>query len=190
MSVIVLAFTTLDGIVEDPDGAAGTPRGGWMFSHGREVVAGDKFRLGRTLDEGVLLLGRRTWQHFAQLWPNRDDEFAARMNAAAKLVASGTLDDADVTTWNNSRLLHGDLVEVVKQERRDVIVAGSLGVVERLAAADLVDEYRLVTFPVLLGAGRRLFPAEGPQRELECLQAEADGPIVRSRFRRRAEAFA
>lgn len=79
MSVIVIEFITLDGIVSDPDGSAGTPLGGWAFRHGPEAVAGDKFRLGRTLDEGVLLLGRATWQLFSRLWPGRDDPFAARM---------------------------------------------------------------------------------------------------------------
>ncbi|MFI2206630.1 dihydrofolate reductase family protein [Streptomyces sp. NPDC020192] len=186
MSVIVIAFTTLDGVVEDPDGSAGTPPGGWMFRYGREVVTGDKFRLGSVLDDGVLLLGRRTWQRFAQLWPHRDGEFAARMNAVPKLVASRTLTGADTTAWANSRVLEGDLIEAVKRERRDVVVAGSFDVVDQLAAADLVDEYRLLTFPILLGTGRRLFPEDGPRLELECLATELDGPIVRTRHGRAA----
>lgn len=186
MSVIVIAFTTLDWVVEDPDGSDHTPGGGWMFRHGREAVAGDRFRLGSTLDEAVLLLGRGTWQLFSQLWPNRDGEFAARMNAASKIVASRTLSDADTQAWANSRVLQGDLIETIKHERRDVVILGSFDVVNQLAAADLVDEYRLLTFPVLLGSGRRLFPADGPTRELECTEAELDGPLVRTRYRRSA----
>ncbi|MEV4561923.1 dihydrofolate reductase family protein [Kitasatospora sp. NPDC049285] len=182
MSVIVIAYTTLDGVVTDPDGSAGTPLGGWMFRYGPEAVTGDKFRLGRTLDEGVLLLGRGTWQHFSQLWPTRDDAFSLRMNAAAKLVASRTLPDA--SGWANSRLLEGDLIDAVKREERDVIVTGSLDIVEQLMAADLVDEYRLITFPAVLGAGRRLFPAEGPHLDLERTIAEPVGAALYTVHRR------
>jgi dihydrofolate reductase len=182
VSVIVIEFTTLDGIVSDPDGSAGTPLGGWAFRHGPAAVAGDKFRLGRTLDDGVLLLGRTTWELFARLWPGRDDPFAARMNAVPKLVASRTLTDVDA--WANSRVLAGDLVDAVRGEARDVVVTGSLSVVSRLMAADLVDEYRLLTFPTVLGAGRRLFPADGPGLELECLAAEPVGAAVFTRHRR------
>src|SRR5690242_6400326 len=98
MSVIVVELITLDGIVSDPDGSQGTPLGGWMFRHGREAVGTeDRFRLGSALDEGVLLLGRVTWQLFARIWPGREDPFAARMNAAAKLVASHTMTDAETS---------------------------------------------------------------------------------------------
>ncbi|MGW0086036.1 dihydrofolate reductase family protein [Streptomyces sp. NPDC003393] len=186
MSVIVIEFITLDGIVSDPDGSAGTPWGGWAVRHGPEAVAGDKFRLGRTLDEGVLLLGRATWQLFSRLWPGHDDPFAARMNAVPKLVVSRTLPDTGTSAWANSQLLDGDLVDAVKRERRDVVVTGSLSVVDRLRAADLVDEYRLLTFPTVLGTGRRLFPADGPHAELECLSAEQVGAAVLTRHRRAA----
>src|SRR6266498_623100 len=118
MSVIVIQFITLDGIVSDPDGSAGTPTGGWAFRHGPQTVAGDKFRLGRVLDDGVLLLGRTTWQLFSRLWPTRDDPFSARMNAVPKLVVSRTL--TDVSAWANSRLVDGDVVDAVGREQRDV----------------------------------------------------------------------
>ncbi|SOD86032.1 dihydrofolate reductase family protein [Streptomyces sp. Ag109_G2-15] len=182
MSVIVIEFITLDGVVSDPDGSAGTPYGGWAFRHGPEAVAGDKFRLGGVLDEGVMLLGRTTWELFARLWPGRDDPFAARLNAVPKLVASRTA--PDVSAWSHSRLLEGDLPEAVRAERRDVIVTGSLAVVHALRAADLVDEYRLMTFPVVLGEGRRLFPAGGPPADLECLSAERVGAAVLTRYGR------
>jgi dihydrofolate reductase len=182
MSVTVIEFTTLDGVVTDPDGSAGTPLGGWAFRYGPEAVAGDKFRLGATLDDGVMLLGRATWQLFAKLWPHRDDPFSTRMNAVPKLVASRTL--TDTSAWQNSRLLDGDLTEVVRREPRDVVVTGSLSVVRALAAADLVDEYRLLTFPTILGTGERLFPEGGPHADLECLSAERVGPAILSRYRR------
>ncbi|GGV08284.1 riboflavin biosynthesis protein RibD [Streptomyces litmocidini] len=186
MSVIVIEFITLDGVVADPDGSAGTPLGGWAFRYGPEAVAGDKFRLGRALDDGVLLLGRTTWQLFSQLWPGRDDPFAARMNAVPKLVASRTLPHDATSAWANSQVLDGDLVDAVKHERRDVIVTGSLSIVDRLMAADMVDEYRLLTFPTVLGTGRRLFPADGPHAGLECLAVEQVGAAVLTRYRRTA----
>ncbi|MFJ9706142.1 dihydrofolate reductase family protein [Streptomyces sp. NPDC101234] len=182
MSVVVIQFTTLDGIVSDPDGSEGTPYGGWLFRFGREEIAGDRFRLGSVLDEGVVLLGRSTWEAFSQLWPGRDDPFSARLNAAPKLVASRTL--SDVSAWANSRLVDGDLLDAVKAEQRDVVVMGSIGVVHALAAADLVDEYRLVTFPTVLGTGRPLFPAGSPSVELECVSAERSGATVLTRYLR------
>src|SRR4051812_18607587 len=160
MSVIVVEFITLDGVVDDPDGSAGTAAGGWAFRHGPEAVAGDKFRLGSLLDTGTLLLGRTTWELFAKLWPGRTGEFPDRLNAARKLVASRTL--TDVTAWHNSSLLRGDLVEAVKREERDLIVIGSIGIARELAGHDLVDEYRLLVFPSLAGRGRRLFDGAAP----------------------------
>lgn len=182
MSVIVIEFITLDGIVSDPDGSGGTPTGAWAFRHGPETVAGDKFRLGSTLDEGVMVLGRRTWQLFSRLWPGRDDPFSARMNAVPKLVSSRTL--TDTSAWVNSQVIDGDLIDTVKRERRDVIITGSLSVVRALMAGDLIDEYRLLTFPTILGTGERLFPAGGPPSYLECLSAEQAGAAVLSRYGR------
>ena len=184
MSVIAIQFITLDGIVSDPDGRAGTPTGGWAFRHGPETVAGDKFQLGSTLDQGVMVLGRTTWQLFSQLWPRRDDPFSARMNAVPKLVASRTL--TDVSAWTNSRVIDGDLIDAVKGERRDVIVTGSLSVVRALMAADLIDEYRLLTFPTILGVGERLFPTASKPIYLECLSAEQAGAAVLARYQRAA----
>ncbi|MFJ5234699.1 dihydrofolate reductase family protein [Kitasatospora sp. NPDC088391] len=180
MSVIVIGFTTLDGRTADPDGSDGTAPGGWMFRYGPEHVVGDKFRLGGLLRDGVLLLGRRTWQHFGELWPTREDEFSQRMNAADKLVATRTLTDA--SGWANSRLLEGDLLAAVRTETRDVVVTGSVGVVHQLVGADLVDEYRLVTVPVLLGTGSRLFPEGAATGGFRCAQAEPVGPHLYSRY--------
>jgi dihydrofolate reductase len=184
MSVIVIQFITLDGIVSDPDGSDDTPAGGWAFRHGPGTVAGDKFQLGRTLDDGVLLLGRRTWQLFSRLWPPRDDPFSARMNAVPKLVATRSL--TDTSSWANSRVIDGDLIDVVKREQRDVIITGSQSIVHALMADDLIDEYRLLTFPTILRAGDRLFPAGGPPEYLECLSAEQAGAAVLTRYGRAA----
>jgi dihydrofolate reductase len=184
VSVIVIQFITLDGIVSDPDGSGGTAAGGWAFRHGPETVAGDKFQLGSTLDDGVMLLGRTTWQLFSRLWPGRDDPFSARMNAVPKLVASRTL--ADASAWVNSQVIDGDLCDTVRRERRDVIIAGSLSVVRALMAEDLVDEYRLLTFPTILGTGERLFPAGGLPAYLECLSAEPVGAAVLTRYGKEA----
>jgi len=180
VSVIVIEFMTLDGIVSDPDGSGGTPAGGWAFRHGPETVAGDKFRMGATLDNGVLLLGRETWQLFSRLWPGRTDPFSARMNAVPKLVASRTL--TDTSAWGNSQVIKTDLVDAVRHEPRDIIVTGSLSVVRALMTADLIDEYRLLIFPTVLGAGERLFPAGGPPVYLECLSAEQSGAAVLTRY--------
>jgi dihydrofolate reductase len=180
VSVIVIQFITLDGIVSDPDGSGGTPAGGWAFRHGPETVAGDKFRLGRTMDDGVMLLGRQTWQLFSRLWPGRDDPFAARMNAVPKLVASRTL--SDTSAWANSRVIDGDLIDAVKREQRDVIITGSLSIVRALTAADLIDEYRLLTFPTVIGTGERLFPGGGAPAYLQCLLAEQAGAAVLARY--------
>jgi dihydrofolate reductase len=184
VSVIIIEFITLDGIVSDPDGSGGTPAGGWAFRHGPETVAGDKFRLGSTLDEGVLLLGRATWQLFSRIWPGRDDPFSARMNAVPKLVATRTL--ADTSAWANSQVIAGDLTAAVKREPRDVIITGSLSVVHALMAEDLIDEYRLLILPTILGAGERLFPADSPPVYLERLSAEQAGAAVLARYGRAA----
>jgi dihydrofolate reductase len=181
MSVIVVEFLTLDGVVEDPDGSGGTATGGWAFRHGPEAVAGDKFRLGALLDTGTLLLGRTTWELFAKLWPGRSGEFPDRLNAAAKLVASRTLDD--VSAWQNSSLLQGDLLDEVTRHERDLIVIGSVGIARTLGHHDLVDEYRLLVFPTLAGAGRRLFDDLAAPADLRLVSATQVGPAVLSTYR-------
>jgi dihydrofolate reductase len=182
MSVIVIEFMTLDGRTSDPDGRGGTPAGGWAFRHGPQTVAGDKFRLGRAMDDGVMLLGRRTWQLFAQLWPTRDDPFSTRMNAMPKLVASRTLTDA--SAWANSKIIDDAPVAAVKSEERDMIVAGSISIVHTLMSHDLIDEYRLLIFPTVLGTGDQLFPTGRPPLHLECLSAEPVGAAILARYAR------
>jgi dihydrofolate reductase len=182
-TVIVIEFVTLDGIVEDPDGSQSTPGGGWAFRHGPDAVAGDKFKLGPSLERGVLVLGRATWELFARIWPSRTDEFATMMNRIPKHVASRSL--GDVSAWGNSALIDGDLVPAVQQlaRDRDVIVAGSVSLAHQLAAHDLVDEYRLLVFPTVLGRGRRLFPDDTKPVNLDLESAEPSGPTVLLRYR-------
>ncbi|MDQ1633030.1 MAG: hypothetical protein QOC80_3002, partial [Frankiaceae bacterium] len=148
-NVIVIQFVTLDGVVEDPDGRGGTTFGGWAFRFGAEAVAGDKFRLGPILTTGVLLFGRRTWEHFSRLWPTRTDQFSTAMNQIPKMVV--TRGPLDVSGWSNSIVLEGDLVDSVARlsQDRDVVVIGSISVVHELAAAGAVDQYRLLTFPTV-----------------------------------------
>src|SRR3978361_1547773 len=107
--IIVTQFITLDGVVEDPDGSGGTPFGGGAFRHGREAVSGDKFAYGPILQTGVFLFGRRTWEYFSTLWPGRDDPFAEALNAASKAVV--TRSAVDLTKWQNSRVVSGDVLE-------------------------------------------------------------------------------
>jgi dihydrofolate reductase len=181
MGVIVIEFITLDGITSDPDGSGHTTTGGWAFRHGPETVAGDKFKLGSVLDNGILLLGRSTWQLFSRIWPGRDDPFSRRMNAVPKLVASRTLSDA--SAWANSAVVE-DAVDAVKHASGDVVIAGSLSIVHALMAEDLIDEYRLLTFPTIVGSGEPLFPAGMPPAYLECLSAEQSGAAVLARYAR------
>jgi dihydrofolate reductase len=160
--VIVIQFATLDGVVSDPDGRWGSGHGGWAFRYGQGPVAGDKFRLGDRMEQGVQLYGRRTWEHFSQLWPSRDNEYAKVMNSVPKRVATRT--GIDTTAWSNSAAIVGDPIAWTADERtrRNVIVIGSLSLVHALAAADLVDEYRLITFPTAVGDGDGLFAAGTP----------------------------
>lgn len=175
--VIVIQFISIDGVVEDPDGSDGTAFGGWAMRHGPQGVAGDKFRLGPILTEGTLLFGRKTWDHFRMLWPARDDDFSRAMNAARKaVVTSREIDPAD---WANSRRVTEPLPEWARAHRpsTDLVVIGSGSIVQQLADADLIDEYRLLTFPDTLGEGRRLFPAPV---QLELISAHQVGPATLS----------
>lgn len=177
--VVVVEFVSLDGVMEDPSGSEGSPQGGWAFRYGPEAVTGDPFGLGELLDTGALLLGRGTWQQFAGIWPGRDDPFSAKLNAMPKLVASRSLEDA--SGWQNSTVLRGDLateVEKRKQEQ-DIVVMGSASVVRTLMAHDLVDEYRLLVFPLVLGAGTRLFSEGAAPADLALVSAQARGVTAR-----------
>jgi dihydrofolate reductase len=176
--VIVIQFATLDGVVSDPDGRWGKGHGGWAFRYGLGPVSDDKFRLGVRMEQGVQLYGRRTWEHFARLWRGRDGDYARLMNAVPKRVATRV--GIDATAWSNSAAIDGDPLAWVKNERtrRDVVVIGSLRLVHALAAADLIDEYRIITFPVVVGAGDHLFAPGAPADFRYTLAEPADPAAV------------
>ncbi|HKF78924.1 MAG TPA: dihydrofolate reductase family protein [Candidatus Dormibacteraeota bacterium] len=178
--IVVSEFVTLDGVMEDPGGAEGFDRGGWAlrFERGPE---GDRFKLDETLTAAALLLGRRTYEGFAQAWPSRTDEagFADRMNSMPKFVVSSTLQAAE---WNNSTVIRGDVAGEVSRLRQqidgDILVAGSGRLVNALMQADLVDELRLMVFPVVLGSGRRLFSDAERATSLRLVESRSVGDGV------------
>ncbi|HVI17034.1 MAG TPA: dihydrofolate reductase family protein [Gaiellales bacterium] len=178
--LIVSEFVTLDGVMEDPGGAEGFDRGGWAFKFERGPD-GDAFKTDEVFGSEALLLGRRTYEGFAAAWPDRTDEagFADRMNSMAKYVVSGTLEQAD---WNNTTVIGGDLAESVRdlksQDGGDILVAGSGRLVAGLVEHDLVDEYRLMVFPTILGRGRRLFPESDATADLELVQARPSADVT------------
>ena len=182
--VIVVEFVTLDGVVEDPDGSGGMEGGGWAFHAGPEIFAGDKFELGPIMQTGAMLLGRSTWEMFAARWPSRTGDFPDAMNAMAKVVVSSQPVDLDL--WKNSAMLEGELVAGTQAlaAERDVVVVGSVSVAHQLAAADAVDEYRLLVVPIAVGAGTPMFA--GPTK-LRLLSAEPSGAAAALRYGRSSE---
>jgi dihydrofolate reductase len=155
--IVVTEFVSLDGVVEAPGGGEDFKHGGWSFEFDRGDE-GDKFKLDETLSSEALLLGRVTYDGFAASWPSRDGEFADKFNSMPKYVVSSTLEKPE---WNNTTVLKGDVPEHVaklKQEHDgNVVVHGSPRLVQSLLEHDLVDELRLMVFPVVLGSGKRLF---------------------------------
>ena len=161
--LVVSQFITLDGVIEDPGGSEGFERGGWAFQFERGPE-GDKFKLDELLASDVLLLGRVTYEGFAAAWPSRTGDFAEKFNTMRKYVVSTTLDEPG---WNNSTVIKANVVEEVAKLKDepggDILVNGSVRLVRTLLDHDLVDELRLMVFPVVLGAGKRLFgDAAGP----------------------------
>jgi dihydrofolate reductase len=157
--IVVTEFVSLDGVMEDPGGAEGFRHGGWTFEVERGEE-GDKLKLDEVLEAEAQLLGRVTYEGFAAAWPSITDEagFADKMNGMPKYVVSSTLQEAD---WNNSTVLRGDVVGEVAKLKEEVdgvmLVGGSAMLVQTLMENDLVDEIRLMVYPVVLGTGKRLF---------------------------------
>ena len=176
--IIVTEFASLDGVVEDPGGAEGFKYAGWSFEVSRGAE-GDKFKLDETLATEALLLGRVTYEGFAAAWPSRDGEFADRFNTMPKYVVSSTLKNPE---WNNSTVLDGDVAEEVatlKQKLEgDIVVHGSVQLVQALLEHDLVDELRLMVFPVVLGTGKRLFGETSDKKPLRLVDSKVVGDGV------------
>jgi len=176
--LVVTEFITVDGVVEDPGGAEMSKYGGWalQFDRGPE---GDKFKLDEIMTADVLLLGRVTYEGFAAAWPSRTGEFSDKMNNMPKVVVSATLSDA---AWNNSRLVRDSIVEEVSQLRAmpggDILVAGSIQLVSTLLQHNLVDELRLMVFPVILGGGKRLFNDGNVRHALRLVESKPVGSGV------------
>ena len=176
--IVVTEFVSLDGVVEDPGGAEDFKHGGWSFEFSRGEE-GDKFKLDEALEAEALLLGRVTYEGFAAAWPSRDGEFADKFNNMPKYVVSSTLEDPE---WNNSTVLKGDLAKAVsklKQEQDgDIVVHGSPSLVQSLLENDLVDELRLMVFPVVLGSGKRLFGETSDKKGLRLADSKTVGDGV------------
>jgi dihydrofolate reductase len=172
--IVVTEFISLDGVVEAPGGGEEFRHGGWSFEVERGAE-GDQFKLDETMGSAALLLGRRTYEGFASAWPSREGEFADKFNSMPKYVVSSTLQDPE---WTNTTVLAGDLAEEVGRLKReqdgDVVVHGSPQLVQALLERDLVDEVRLMVFPVVLGSGKRLFGETSDKKRLQL----ADSKIV------------
>ncbi len=173
--IVVSEFITLDGVMEDPGGAEKFERGGWAFQFDRGPE-GDKFKVDELFASDATLLGRVTYQGFAAAWPSRTGEFADKMNGMRKYVVSTTLEHTD---WNNSTLIKSNIVEEISRLKampgQDILVAGSGQLVKTLMKHDLVDEYRLMVFPVILGKGKRLFNEDSSQHALRLVEARPVG---------------
>jgi dihydrofolate reductase len=175
--IVVTEFVSLDGVMEDPGGSESFEHGGWTFEIG-QGDEGMKFKLDETMASDALLLGRVTYEGFAAAWPSRDGEFADKFNGMPKYVVSSTLTDPE---WTNSHVLEGDLVSAVTRLKGDVggdiVVHGSARLAQGLLENDLVDELRLMVFPVVLGSGKRLFDA-GSKKGLELVETRTTGTGV------------
>jgi dihydrofolate reductase len=165
--IVVTEFVSLDGVMEAPGGGEDYKHGGWTFeiSRGEE---GDKFKLDETMASEALLLGRLTYEGFAAAWPSREGEFADKFNSMPKYVVSSTLKDPD---WSNTKVLDGELADDVaklkEQHDGDIVVHGSAQLVQALLENDLVDELRLMVFPVVLGTGKTLFGETSDKKTLQ-----------------------
>ena len=180
---MVSEFISVDGVMEDPGGSEHTKLGGWVFQFNRGED-GDRFKLDEVKSAEGLLLGRKTYEGFAAAWPSRTDDqgFATKMNSMPKYVVSSKLTNP---TWNNTTVLKGDAVESVsklkERECGELLVNGSCQLVHALIEAGLVDEMRLMVFPIVLGMGKRLFsdsPHAWPFRLLESRAVGQDGVLV------------
>jgi dihydrofolate reductase len=173
--IVISENVTLDGVVQDPAGDEGFKRGGWVGRiMDREELA--KVTLDEALGTEALLLGRRSYEWLAARWPSRSGELADRLNSLPKYVVSATLKDPD---WNNSTVLNGDVVDEVSKLKHElngeIVIAGSFQLLRTLMEHDLVDELRLKIFPVVLGAGERLFGETSDKKPLRLVGTQTLG---------------
>jgi dihydrofolate reductase len=176
--IFVTEFVSLDGVMEDPGGAEGYRHGGWSFAFDRGDD-GDRYKLQETMESDALLLGRRTFEGFAAAWPERDGPFAEKFNSMPKYVVSKTLTDP---AWSNSTVLAGDPVEEVRALKDGFAgtlqIAGSAQLAQAMIDADLVDELRLMIFPVLLGEGKRLWASVADKKTFVLADSKVVGEGV------------
>ena len=176
--IVVTEFVSLDGVMEAPGGDDDFVRGAWTFEIERGEE-GDKFKLEEALDAEALLLGRRTYEGFAAAWPSREGDFADKFNNMPKYVVSSTLREPE---WNNTTVLGDDLEEEVTrlkgEQDGDIVVHGSAQLVQTLVEKDLVDELRLMVFPVVLGTGKRLFGETSDKKRLRLANSKTVGDGV------------
>ncbi len=176
--IVVTEFISLDGVVEDPGGAEKFRHGGWAFEIERGAE-GDAFKLDETRGSDALLLGRNTYEGFADAWPQRDGEFADKFNAMPKYVVSATLEAPD---WNNTTVVGTDPVAAAERLKQDIdgeiVIHGSVSVVQALLEAGLVDELRLMVYPVVLGDGKRLWDSLSDKRTLRLKDSATVGEGV------------
>jgi len=175
--IVISTNVSLDGVVQDPDGAEGFRLGGWFSQFGGgDLEAWAKVELEEALGAEALLLGRRSDEWFASRWLSRSGEFADRLNSLPKYVVSSTLEEPK---WNNSTVLKGDVVDQVSKLKQeldgDILVYASYQLGRALIEHDLVDELRLVVFPVVLGAGERLFGETSDKKSLRLIHARTVG---------------
>jgi len=178
--IVVTEFVSLDGVMEAPGGDEKFKHAGWTFEINRGEE-GDKFKLEETLNSQALLLGRKTYEGFAAAWPSVKGEFANKFNTMPKFVISSTLETAD---WNNTTILKGNVITEVEKLKTqlggEIVVHGSAQLVQTLIEHDLVDELRLMVFPVILGTGKRLFGATKDKKrlQLKSSQTVGDGIVI------------
>ena len=185
--IVVTEFISVDGVVEDPGGSEDFKYGCWSFEFNRGEE-GDGFKLDDTRESAALLLGRRTYEGFAEAWPEREGEFADLFNDMPKYVVSSTLTDPG---WNNSTVIEpGNLAAEVARIRDevdgDVVVHGSVQLAHAMLDEGLVDELHLMVFPVILGAGKRLFGETSDKQPLELAESRTVGDGVAVQVYRRA----
>lgn len=179
--VVVTEFVSVDGVFEDPGGSESYEHGGWTFEYKRGDD-GDRFKLDELMEAQVQLLGRVTYEGFAQAWPAREGEFADKLNSDPKYVVSTTLTDP---SWHNTTVIADNVIDRISKLKDEtdgaILVAGSGTLVATLLAADLVDELRLMVFPTILGRGKRLFPDGIDRLKLKLAESRlvgSDGVLV------------